>query len=192
MTPLEIVHLVADRLEKLGIPYMVGGSFASSFYGFLRTTHDADLIIDIAGRQVDRFIELFQREFYVSRTLIDQALQTGSSFNIIHQESSFKVDFFALRGDRYNHLAFSRRGLRQIDSESPTQTYIQSAEDTVLAKLGWYRQGGQVSELQWGDVVGILRAQAGRLDLSYLSLWAAQQGVGELLDKALKEAEIED
>ena len=191
MTPLEIVHLVAARLGKLEIPYMLGGSFASSLYGFPRTTQDADFIIDIVPRQVEGFIELFQPEFYISRTLIDQAIQTGSTFNLIHLESSFKVDFFVLRGDRFNHLAFSRRGLRQIDPELPTRTYIQSAEDTVLAKLTWYRQGGQVSELQWGDLVGVLKAQAGRLDLSYLRHWAAQQGVGELLDRAFKEAAVE-
>lgn len=192
MTPLEIVHLVAARLDKLGIPYMVGGSFASTLYGFYRTTQGADLIIDIAGGQVEKFIELFENEFYVSRTLIDQALRSGSSFNIIHLESSFKVDFFVIRGDRYSHLAFSRRGLKQIDPELPIQTYLQSAEDTVLAKLAWYREGGRVSELQWGDVIGMLRTQAERLDLSYLKQWATHLGVAELLDGAIKEAGIDD
>lgn len=192
MTPLEIVRLVAARLHELDIPYMVGGSFASSFYGFYRTTHDADFIIDITKEKEARFIELFQREFYVSRTLIDQSLQTGSAFNIIHLESSFKVDFFVLRGERYNRFAFSRRSLRQIDPESQIQTYVQSAEDTVLAKLDWYRQGGQVSELQWRDGVGILKTQRSLLDLKYLRHWASQQGIGELLNRALKEAAIED
>ena len=140
---------------------------------------------------MERFIELFENEFYVSRTLIDQALRSGNSFNIIHLESSFKVDFFAIRGDRYGHLAITRRGLKQIDPELPIQTYLQSAEDTVLAKLAWYREGGRVSELQWGDVIGILRTQAERLELSYLKQWAAHLGVAELLDGAIKEAKLE-
>jgi hypothetical protein len=63
---------------------------------------------------------------------------------------------------------------------------VASAEDILLAKLQWYRMGGQVSERQWTDIAGIL-AVAPDLDAAYLRDWAARLGVADLLDKAAAE-----
>jgi hypothetical protein len=66
---------------------------------------------------------------------------------------------------------------------------VASAEDTVLAKLEWFRAGGEVSDRQWTDVVGVLKAKGPELDEAYLRRWAASLGIGELLDRALAERE---
>jgi hypothetical protein len=62
------------------------------------------------------------------------------------------------------------------------------AEDTILAKLEWYRLGGEVSERQWRDVQEMLKAQSGRLDLAYMNQWATDLKVDDLLDSALTES----
>jgi hypothetical protein len=49
------------------------------------------------------------------------------------------------------------------------------AKGVLLRSLA-YRLGGAVSERQWGDVVGVLRVQADRIDLAYLGAWAAKLG----------------
>ena len=66
------------------------------------------------------------------------------------------------------------------------------AASQVLRKLEWYRAGGSVSERQWRDVVGILRAQRTVLDLTDLSQLAASTGLDGLLAAALKDAESSD
>jgi hypothetical protein len=70
--------------------------------------------------------------------------------------------------------------------ESIAPAYIATAEDTILSKLEWLRAGGEVSENQWKDVVGILKVQADRLDMVYLKQWARELRVEDLLERALK------
>ena len=62
--------------------------------------------------------------------------------------------------------------------------YVTSAEDIVLHKLCWYRDGGEVSERQWQDVIGVLRVQEGHLDMEYLYKWASELDVRDLLERA--------
>jgi hypothetical protein len=64
-----------------------------------------------------------------------------------------------------------------------------AAEDVLLAKLEWYRSGGEVSEHQWADVVGIVRVGHGALDVDYLRLWAVPLGVKDLLERLLAQTE---
>jgi hypothetical protein len=61
---------------------------------------------------------------------------------------------------------------------------VKSAEDTVLRKLLWFREGGSVSEKQWRDIVGVLRISDQTLDTNYLDSWAARLGLIELLAAA--------
>ena len=57
----------------------------------------------------------------------------------------------------------------------------------IVNKLEWYEMGGQVSDRQWNDLLGILRRQGAKLDLVYLDRWAAALGVSNLLERALQE-----
>jgi len=111
--PLQVLQRVIASLEALGIHYMLVGSFASSLHGFARFTQDADLIVDLFPSQLDAFAQALASDFYVDQGLIQQALKRGTSFNIIHFESSFKVDFFIVGGRNFSKAEFSRRVLRR-------------------------------------------------------------------------------
>jgi len=65
---------------------------------------------------------------------------------------------------------------------------VDTAEHTVLRKLEWFRRGGETSERQWRDVVGVLRAQGRRIDREELTAWAGRLGVSDLLQRVLDEA----
>jgi len=188
MEPLRILQTVVSTLERLRVPSMLVGSFASSSHGFPRLTQDVDLVVCLNQDQVGVFVEAFSRDFYVDREQIERAIVNQTSFNIMHFESSFKVDFFAFRTGGFVEEEFSRRVLRQIDPGTGFAAYVQTAEDALLSKLDWYRQGGEVSENQWRDVIGILKVQAGRLDTTYLQQLAEKLGLSGLLLRALQEA----
>ena len=188
MEPLQVLRMVVSALQDLEIPCMLVGSFASSSHGFPRLTQDADLVVQLNRNQVDGFIGVFSRDFYVDRGLIERALTNQTSFNIIHLQSSFKVDFFVLGTARYLEEEFSRRVLKPIDPGTDFAAYVQTAEDALLSKLQWYRQGGEVSENQWRDAIGIVKVQEGRLDSAYLQKWAKELGISDLLLRARQEA----
>ena len=48
--------------------------------------------------------------------------------------------------------------------------------------------GGEVSDRQWRDILGVLKTRAGELDLEYLQKWAKELNVSDLLERSLKEA----
>lgn len=61
-------------------------------------------------------------------------------------------------------------------------------EDILLAKLYWFRTGGEVSEVQWRDVQGLVRASFAGLDRAYLEQGATTLGVRDLLFRVLPPA----
>lgn len=179
---------VVAAFERLGVPYYVGGSAASSSFGVARSTLDIDLIADLALRHVAEFVASLETAYYADARMISDAITRKSCFNLIHLATSFKVDIFAVKRRPYDRVVLQRIGKRPIDEAAPdVQYFVAAAEDVVLAKLEWYRLGDEVSETQWRDVLGVLSLQRNRLDRAYLSHWAAELRVADLLERAWQE-----
>lgn len=186
--PLEVLLDFTLVLAELGIQYVVVGSFASSARGFQRATRDVDILAKIGLEQVESIYERLTGRYYVDRLSIRSAVLNRSHFNAIHLASMFKVDVFVPSdSDRLSQQQLNRHLPEKLSPDSDAIVYMATAEDTLLAKLIWYRKGHQVSDRQWADVLGIIRLQGERLDLVYLEDWAAQLGLTELLNRALDE-----
>lgn len=179
----EITLLVIAALDKLGIRYLIGGSFASSIYGEPRATRDADIVADLKPEHVDLLCDLLEPEFSVSREDILNALEYRRSFNVIHYQSLFKVDIFIPKNRQFEEQEFQRRALHVLAHDPERRAYVASAEDIILAKLDWYRQGNEASDQQWRDITGIFKANQDRLDISYMNRTAAELGVLDLLNR---------
>jgi len=181
---------VVDALERLGVAYQIGGSVASSVYGVPRATMDIDLVADLRPEHVQPLVALLQEQYYVNPEAIHEALHRRSSFNLIHLETMVKVDVFVLRDRPYDQEAFRRTRRDTLAEEWGREFCLSSPEDVILNKLAWFRMGGEVSERQWNDVIGVLRVQANALDVPYLRHWAAVLGLADLLERAFREAQI--
>jgi hypothetical protein len=81
-------------------------------------------------------------------------------------------------------------GKPAVDTALGERVYASSPEDNLLWKLRWFRMGGEVSDQQWRDVLGLLRVSGPKMDPAYLRRWAGALGVGDLLDRALAQAPI--
>lgn len=182
---LTVAYKVIQVLDQLGIPYLICGSLASSVHGMVRSTNDVDILADMRPNDVCRFIEALREEFYIHEDAVTEAVRDGSSFNVIHYETAFKVDIFVAAGSPFGQMQIARAQTATVEGLT---ICVASAEDTVLAKLLWYRQGGESSVQQWRDVVGIVKVRGADLDREYLRAWASRLGVMDLLERALAQA----
>lgn len=186
--PIAVTAKVTAVLEKLKVPYFIGGSIASTIYGMVRTTQDSDIVADLHIDQVKSFVETLMADFYIDAEMIADSIDRNSSFNIIHRESMFKVDIFIPSTLPFEKIRFARAQRRILSNDPEVSANISSAEDTILMKLVWYRMGGEVSERQWRDVMGMLKVQGDRLDFDYMRQWGTTLKVGDLLERAKGEA----
>jgi hypothetical protein len=181
---------IADTFERLGVRYYVGGSVASSARGVPRASIDVDMAAELRPEHVDPFVAALQDQYYVTEERVREAVAARRSFNAIHLATMMKVDVFVSRGRPFDRSAFERLTPEVLDAASPARGYpIPRAEDVVLLKLEGFQAGGEASDRQWGDVVGVFRVAAGALDRRYLARWAPELGVSDLLDRALAAAE---
>ena len=183
-----VIRQLTDVLDDLQIEYAIGGSIASSLYGTVRFTQDADITVREFSGVAGQLYERLKDDFYISQEAMAQALDSCGSFNAIHLETSFKIDVFIQGPGEFDEQLLSRsRRLTLSDSEEETFCVV-SPEDVVLLKLRWYAQGGCASDRQWEDVLGVLRVQAESLDLEYMKKWSRELGVDALLQRAISES----
>jgi hypothetical protein len=181
--PLRVALLVVDALERLGVGYHIGGSWASSIHGVPRQTQDIDIVAELRPDFVGRLVAALGEGFYADEASARGAAHARTSFNLIHLDTGVKVDVF-VRGDApFDREEFARHRSEVVRADPECRAFVKSPEDTILRKLQWYRQGGETSDRQWGDVLGIVRTQGERLDGTYLRRWSEELGVGDLVER---------
>jgi hypothetical protein len=182
---VEALRPVANAFAALGVPYYIGGSLASSTHGIARSSLDTDVVVMLESHHVDPLIARLESAYYIPVDRLRAAAADKSSCNLIHLATMFKIDLFVSKGRPFDQCALERAQSQALD-EGPDALRVPmaTAEDTVLAKLEWFRRGGEISERQWWDVIGVLKVNRD-VDRSYLREWAASLGVTDLLARAL-------
>jgi hypothetical protein len=184
---LAAITPIVETLEQLGVPYHIGGSVASSVYGLLRATIDADLIADLRLEHVRPLVMQLKAAYYIDEDMIRDAIRRRSSFNVIYLDMMLKVDIFIPKSRLFDQEEL-RRAQPEVLIEGTRPFNVASPEGIILNKLEWYKMGGEVSDRQWNDILGVLKVQGSALDMNYIRRWAVNLSVSDLLERALVDA----
>jgi hypothetical protein len=172
---LEVLKLIATRLDRLDIDYLLTGSVAAGWYGQPRTTRDIDLVAVLYPPHAERLAAGLADEFECDAEIMTQAILSRRPFTIFHRASVHKIDIVVRQDTDYELEKFERR--RQFDLEG-VAVWVIAPEDLILSKLAWAKQSR--SELQLRDVRAMIVVQAD-LDWAYIERWSARLTVTSLL-----------
>lgn len=125
---IDIALKVARALNAVGAEYFVGGSLASSLQGEPRATNDIDT------------------------NMLRDAVLHARCANAFYLPVVTKIDFFGRGDEPFDESEFARRRVTTVTTGGDSLV-VKAPEDTVLRKLLWYREGGEVSDKQWRDIV---------------------------------------
>jgi len=186
LEPAEVLAQTIAILDQLRVDYFLTGSLASSVHGEFRATNDIDIVAALNVDSAKKLALLASQYFFADEQSIERAVLERRSFNIIHKRTVIKVDFFT-RIDELARHQLARATLVKVPG-TDCLVKVATAEDVILAKLIWYRKGGEQSERQWRDITGVVEVSAVTLDHNYLTSWCDKLGLQDLLNKALAQA----
>jgi hypothetical protein len=126
-------------------------------------------------------------EFYVDDEALRRAVRDRTCANLIHHATQLKVDIFVAGGTPLDEQQLTRR--QEVSIGQGLTLHVHPPEDILLQKLRWYRKGGEMSDRQWRDILGIIRVQGQHLDRDYLRVNAPVLDVADLLARALSESD---
>jgi len=189
--PISLALDIAVIFNALNIPYLVGGSVASTLMGEPRATEDVDIVADLTIDKLIPLLQALQPRFYVSEDAVRDAIRFKRSFNLIDNDSLGKVDVFILKDNPFPQIEFQRRRSQLVRQNPDQMLVLPTPEDIILQKLVWYRMTKNESQRQWRDVLGVMKLQGDRLDFEYLQKWAKELSLSDLLETACTESGLE-
>jgi hypothetical protein len=182
----ELLKRVVEALEGSGCPSMLTGSYASSYYGEPRLSHDIDLLVDLPAGSIDALVRHFPPpDYLLQREQVEAAVRDRTMFNLLHIPEGDKVDFWLLTDDPFDASRFSRRK-KEILFGIPVE--VSSAEDTILMKLKWSNLAGG-SEIQFRDALRVYEVQREALDAAYIHRWIKEMNLQVEWQRLVEEAD---
>lgn len=164
MFELDVFKSITQKLNHLGIPYMLTGSVAANYYTSPRMTRDFDIVIELESSDIHPFMRVISEDFFVDDFSVHDALAQKSMFNIIHKKNIIKIDFIIRKSSTYRQIEFKRR--REINFQG-FSFWIVSLEDLILSKLDWAKES--LSEIQLKDIKNLIQNKT--IDHHYLNEW---------------------
>ncbi len=165
MTQSQLLQLAVETLERLNIKYALVGSLASSALGEPRFTNDIDFVVKLDVFDTARLCDVFSSdEFCVYKPAATDETLRGRQFNVLHPASSNKIDFMLADDSDWAKRQLDRRQRRHVLEAG--ECYVAAAEDIILGKLLYYREGGSEKHLR--DIAGIWLRRGEEIDRAYL------------------------
>jgi hypothetical protein len=115
------------------------------------------------------------KDVYVSREAIQEALKNKGEFNFIHPQSGLKVDFWVI-GNSFERQKIKRGVYKKIDN---TKVRFSSPEDLILSKLQWHKISP--SDRHIDDIKSVFKISGKELDKKYLKDWIKKLELEEII-----------
>jgi len=175
VTQQKFFEKVLRALDRLEIPYMIGGSVGAMLYGEPRMTNDMDVVIELPLRKISPLADEFStEEFYFPPTeAVENDVKRRGQFNIIHVESGSKVDMIIKKATEFAQEEFARK--RPVTFSRTFEAFSASPEDIIISKLTYYDEGESEKHLE--DIRGMLRVSGEAIDRTYIERWARTLGL---------------
>jgi hypothetical protein len=183
----EVFRRVSEFLDSAAIPYMLTGSFASSYYGVLRATHDIDIVIDPTQQSLKTLVSLLnEKDYYADLKAAADAHRELSMFNALDNQTGWKVDFIFHKSTAYARDAFQRRKAVNFHE---TMLFVASVEDVIVSKLEWAKMGESARQIE--DVAAVFKKQHAAVNRPYIEKWVAELGLTSEWTRARQLADLE-
>lgn len=177
--PIRILHDFAERMENLGIGYMLTGAVAMMNYSVYRFTTAADVVLELETQDASRIIEALEPDYDISHFTVNRAIAEKRMFNLIHRETAFKIDCLIKKSTAFQNHAFNRRERCDFYGR---KIWLIDKEDLIISKLWWAKDS--LSEKHLTDVKNLLRSG---FDVGYIEKWTTDLGIYDLFDQCRKE-----
>lgn len=179
LLPIKVLHDFTEKIERLGIAYMLTGSMAMMRYSVYRFTADVDVVLELKVQDADKIINALEPDYYVPHKTVSRAISTEKMFNVIHQETAFKVDCVLKKSTDFQKRAFERREKTDFYGR---EIWIISKDDLIVSKLWWAKDS--LSEKQLTDVKNLMR---NGFDKDYIKNWTDKLKISDLFKKCERE-----
>jgi hypothetical protein len=179
--PMKVLHDFVERIESLGVEYMLTGSMAMIRYTVFRQTADIDIVLELSYQDKDKFIKALETGYYIPTGSLSRAIETKNMFNVIHFETAFKVDCILKKLTEFQKTSFERRERTDYYGK---EIWIIGKEDLILSKLLWAKDS--LSEIQFRDIKNLMRSG---FDENYTEQWIEKLRISDSYYSCRKELE---
>lgn len=181
MNTQEIVSKVVEALHVADVPFLLTGSLASGYYGIIRSTQDADFVVQMRPGDIGRIRDLLRDDFEAEQQACFETI-TGQVMHVFrYRPLGFTIELFEMGDEPFDVERFRRR-IRTTLPGFARDVWLPSPEDIVVTKLLWRKRGGRAKD--YDDVRGVLAVQNhDALDWGYMRAWCERHGTVDLLEE---------
>jgi hypothetical protein len=178
VTPDAITLAVIDALDAAALRYVIVGSLSSNFHGIPRATQDADFVVEVSPGVIGRLAESLPPPLALQPQAGFETVTGTLRYVIAAPGNPFICELFVWSDDPHD-VERMRRRLRV--SLLGRETFVATAEDTVITKLRWAALARRGKDAD--DVRNILAIRGDALDWDYVRRWTAAHGSDTLLEE---------
>jgi hypothetical protein len=177
----EVTARVVEALDRLGVEYLLAGSFSSNLYGIPRSTKDADFVAVLVGSQLSDLQKELGSEFEFDPQPSFETVTGTFRERVRVNAIPFDIEIFHLSKDAHDVSRFKRR-VRVRDELVGREIHVPTAEDVIVTKLRWAKIAKRDKDRD--DVRNVIAVQGDEaLDWDYIHHWCEAHDTKALLDE---------